>query len=226
MLVKKLVNLAKSMKKGTVYIFLNPKFPDLIKIGKTARDPVQRAKELSCQTGVPADHIVIYDEIVNDCEEIERKLHRKFAGYRESRHKEFFRVRPTDAIKALHDLAKERRVDLSNVEKSRDILSELKAKYPGSIRADIKEVHIVHKEELCLLESRRGPSLSPGDEIIEYVDLDIFAKSPFVTQRSPNENADEFVNVLDDYDLIMTTNLFDQRAHKKTAKKYESHQSQ
>ena len=78
------------MPKGTVYILLNPKFPDLIKIGRTSRDPNKRVKELSRQTGVPADFIIIYDELVNNCEEIETLMHDKFAGYREVRNKEFF----------------------------------------------------------------------------------------------------------------------------------------
>lgn len=209
------------MTKGTVYILLNPKFPDLIKIGKTKRDPMKRVLELSRQTGVPADYILVYDELVNDCDKVERKLHEKFAGYREVRNKEFFRVRPTDAIKALNEYAKGDRVDLSDVIRSRNILPELKAKYPRYVRKDIVNVNIMNKESLCLLESKRRPYGDLGDEILERIDLGIFWETPFTTDRSPDENADDFIKSLDAYDLIMTTNLFDEDSCNEIATKHE-----
>ena len=210
-----------NMTKGSVYILLNPKFPDLIKIGKTRRNPMQRVTELSRQTGVPADYILVYDELVNDCDSVERKLHEKFAGYREARNKEFFRVRPTDAIKSLQELAKNHRVDLTIVQKSRNILSEIKSKYPNYLRKDIVAIHIVHKESLCLLESNRVPFDDLGDEILERIDLAIFWESPFTTDKSPDENADDFIGSLTAYDLIMTTNLFDEESCNEIAAMHE-----
>ena len=38
---------------GYVYILENASMPGLIKIGKTSRDSVERARELSSATGVP-----------------------------------------------------------------------------------------------------------------------------------------------------------------------------
>ena len=200
------------MTKGTVYILLNPKFPDLIKIGKTSRNPMQRVLELSRQTGVPADYILVYDELVNDCDSVERNLHEKFAGYQEARNKEFFRVRPTDAIKALQRLAENNRVDLTNAQKSRNFISEIKSKYPDYLRKDIVAVHIIHKDSLSLLETSRIPFDDLGDEIIERIDLSICWESPFTTEKSPDENADFFIGSLTAYDLIMTTNLFDEES--------------
>lgn len=182
---------------------------------------MQRVVELSRQTGVPADYILVYDELVNDCDSVERKLHEKFAGYREVRNKEFFRVRPTDAIKALQELAENHRVDLTIVQKSRNLLSEIKSKYPNYLRKDIVAVHIVHKESLCLLETNRVPFDDLGDEILERIDLAIFWESPFTTDKSPNENADDFIGSLTAYDLIMTTNLFDEESCNEIAAMHE-----
>ena len=135
---------------------------------------MQRVTELSRQTGVPADYILVYDELVDDCDSVEKKLHEKFGGYREARNKEFFRIRPTDAIKSLQELARNHRVDLTIVQKSRNILSEIESKYPNYLREDIVAIHIVHKESLCLLESNRVPFDDLGDEILERIDLAIF----------------------------------------------------
>jgi len=62
---------------GFVYILLNPAFPRQVKIGRTARDPQKRANELSRQTGVPDDFIVLYEEIVSDAERVETLLHKE-----------------------------------------------------------------------------------------------------------------------------------------------------
>ena len=150
-----------------------------------------------------------------------RKLHEKFAGYREVRNKEFFRVRPTDAIKALQRLAENHRVDLTIVQKSRNLLPEIKSKYPNYLRKDIVAVHIVHKESLCLLETNRVPFDDLGDEILERIDLAIFWESPFTTEKSPDENADDFIGSLTAYDLIMTTNLFDEESCNEIAAMHE-----
>ncbi|MBT4640362.1 MAG: GIY-YIG nuclease family protein [Deltaproteobacteria bacterium] len=210
------------MPKGTVYILLNPKFPDLIKIGRTSRDPNKRVKELSRQTGVPADFIIIYDELVNNCEEIETLMHDKFAGYREVRNKEFFRVRPKEAIKALIEYAENSRVDLSSIQASRNMLDELSLKYPTYLKKDIISVKIFHYEDLCLLETVRNPYQDLGDRISETIDLGIFFETPFLATKTPDDNADVFINKLNPYDIIMTTSIFDEESCQKIAREFES----
>ncbi len=117
-------------------------------------------------------------------------------------------------------MARDYRVDFVNSHRSRDFLPELAQKYMDYIRPDIREVHIVHKDELCLLETLRIPYGDLGDEIIERVDMGIFADTPFVTERSPDQNADEFIADLNAYDLIMTTNLLDEESCRKVAEAF------
>ena len=41
------------MSEGYIYILSNPTFKELYKVGKTSRDPYERAEELSSATGIP-----------------------------------------------------------------------------------------------------------------------------------------------------------------------------
>ena len=72
--------------------------PDYIKIGKTDKDPFDRAKELF-KTGVPLPFEVFYaKEISNeDAESVEKKIHEIFGDYRENPKREFFTVDPEKA---------------------------------------------------------------------------------------------------------------------------------
>ena len=86
------------MKKITIYILTNEAMPDYIKIGKTDKDPFDRAKELF-KTGVPLPFEVFYaKEISNeDVESVEKKIHEIFGDYRENPKREFFTVDPEKA---------------------------------------------------------------------------------------------------------------------------------
>src|SRR5262249_27535580 len=57
---------------GFVYALLNPSMPDLVKVGRTTRDPKGRADELSHATGVPTPFLVAYKRFFSDCEQAEQ----------------------------------------------------------------------------------------------------------------------------------------------------------
>ena len=46
------------MNEGYIYVLINPSMEDVVKIGKTERDPKNRAAELSSVSGVPEKFIV------------------------------------------------------------------------------------------------------------------------------------------------------------------------
>src|SRR3972149_9998040 len=79
--------------RGYIYVLANSSMPDLVKVGKTARLPSQRAQELSGVTGVPTPFIVVYEQLFEDCSVAEDYLHTmlKQKGYRETDNREFFR---------------------------------------------------------------------------------------------------------------------------------------
>jgi T5orf172 domain-containing protein len=58
-----------------IYILFNQSIPGLVKIGKTERDPDERAREFSQATGVATPFEVGYAAAFADCDVAERYLH-------------------------------------------------------------------------------------------------------------------------------------------------------
>ncbi|MFZ4854918.1 MAG: GIY-YIG nuclease family protein [Desulfuromonadaceae bacterium] len=85
-------------KKGYVYILVNPAFPGFLKVGKTTKVPEARARELSCGSGVPAPYAVAWDELVTDCDYVEKMIHLQLAHTRSRKDREFFAVPLKTAI--------------------------------------------------------------------------------------------------------------------------------
>lgn len=85
---------------GYVYVMINPSIPNLVKIGKTSREPNERAKELSSATGVPTPFILVYYKPFKDCHWAESIIHHFFEkkGARVNGNREFFQVSINEAI--------------------------------------------------------------------------------------------------------------------------------
>ena len=88
---------------GYVYILINAAIPGLVKVGKTEREPEERAKELSCGTGIPTPYCVAYEEWFADCSAAEEFVHTLLTanGYRVADNREFFSAPVKVAIKAV-----------------------------------------------------------------------------------------------------------------------------
>lgn len=83
----------------------NPAFPNLLKIGKSKKDPTtDRVNELN-QTGVPEPFKVEYYAFVEDEDYLEKVVHRKFANKRPNKNREFFSVHCVEAIDAIRQLS-------------------------------------------------------------------------------------------------------------------------
>lgn len=90
---------------GFIYIMSNPAFPNLLKIGKSKKDPTtDRVNELN-QTGVPEPFKVEYYAFVEDEDYLERVVHQKFASQRPNKNREFFSVECVEAIDAVRQLS-------------------------------------------------------------------------------------------------------------------------
>ena len=83
---------------GYVYCLTNKAIPKLVKIGKTARNPLVRAAEISAATGVPTPFEVAWAREVPDMNAAENALHKALSEYRLSRRREFFRCTPAEAL--------------------------------------------------------------------------------------------------------------------------------
>jgi|TARA_R110000744_G_scaffold357040_1_gene463831 hypothetical protein len=83
----------------------NPAFPDLLKIGKSKKDPTQdRVSELN-QTGVPEPFRVEYYAFVENEDALETLAHKHFSAKRPNKKREFFSVDCAVAINTIRDLA-------------------------------------------------------------------------------------------------------------------------
>lgn len=88
--------------KGFIYIFSNPSFGNLFKVGMTTRDPYERAEELSELTAIPTPFKVEYSVYVEDCSVTEALTHKflQERGYRITENREFFNA-PLKEIKKI-----------------------------------------------------------------------------------------------------------------------------
>lgn len=88
------------MNPGYIYILQNPSLSEShLKIGRTERDPEQRAAEISGSTGVPTPFEVVWWSESVDCHLAETLLHHELAPYRTNTTREFFDLELNDAIK-------------------------------------------------------------------------------------------------------------------------------
>ena len=91
------------MAKGYIYILVNPGLKkNVLKIGRTTRDPETRSEEISQGTGVPLLYYVAYSEKTFNCEIAERRIHEELANYRYNDLREFFVLPLQDAISQVH----------------------------------------------------------------------------------------------------------------------------
>jgi Meiotically up-regulated gene 113 len=183
--------------------------PGVVKIGRTGRIVRTRARELYT-TGVPTDFIVLWHEFVHDSAAVEKNLHTLFSNSRVDRRREFFKVEPRDAIRALIEAARPFRFELDDRTPRVSILTKLKEKHQGLLRKDISDVNIAQSGSGIFLEVRRHPYKDPRRQVVDYVDLDVLGN--FLSERVDiSLNAEKFLT-LDDLSLINVTDLFDVEA--------------
>ena len=122
--------------KGYIYLMINPAIPNMVKIGKTTREPEQRAKELSSSTGVPIEFVLVHKRLVNNCTIAEKYIHEvlESKGVRVSKKREFFEIPIYEAIQVIEQY--EDKEDSKNEASSSklyamNILEEAKSYYYG-----------------------------------------------------------------------------------------------
>ena len=91
--------------KGWIYIFSNPVYKhNLIKIGKTAKDPSKRLKELQ-ETGMPSPFVQEWVGLVEEYDFVETRVHEALDSYRWKSNREFFTCTVAEAISAVKGIA-------------------------------------------------------------------------------------------------------------------------
>jgi hypothetical protein len=88
--------------RGWVYVIKHPEMPAVVKVGFSMKDPKLRAQAFK-GTGMPFDHVVEYDVLVNSPRDLERRVHNKLEDFRAD--KEWFRCTVASAVQAIRDSA-------------------------------------------------------------------------------------------------------------------------
>jgi len=84
----------------SVYVLTNIAMPGFVKVGY-ATSVVDRVRQLSSPTGVPADFDVAFEIAVDDAKVVEAIAHDLLAHLRVNSRREFFRTKARTAEKAL-----------------------------------------------------------------------------------------------------------------------------
>lgn len=79
-----------SSSSGFVYVMSNPSMPGIVKIGRTATSPDDRARSLSKATAAPSAFVVLAWAAVANPSAEEASIHRALKQFRVKRSREFF----------------------------------------------------------------------------------------------------------------------------------------
>lgn len=162
---------------GYVYVLMNPSMENLVKIGKTEREPDERAKELSSTTGVPTPFIVVYNCYFESCSQAEIFVHTYLEnkGFRVSSNREFFEIPIKDAIDSVMK-AKEHFGEFEKISQNQDFDEE------GIFSSDSEDDFL---DDLDYEEEIKEPweevfdiaetyYYGHGDEIVDYEEAMIY----------------------------------------------------
>jgi hypothetical protein len=154
------------MQDGFIYIFSNPSYHNLLKIGKTTKTPDERAKELSSGTGVATPFKVEYEIQTSSFDKAEEIIHERLEKYRTNKKREFFELSLQEAI----SIVKQEMVPLLECEID-NLINEKSYKH-SQLDEKLEDVIETKKELLNKIrlvgENHKNPSLS-YDEAIEFV---------------------------------------------------------
>ena len=121
-----------------IYILWSEHMGDLLKIGKTIRQPLIRAKEISSDTGAPP-YVVLAYYSVEDCDSAERLVHRLLEKVRVG-NKELFKTGIFDAHDTIFktDLVMDHKVFTRHIVKATGL-------DPGAIESRMDKQYLVEK---------------------------------------------------------------------------------
>lgn len=107
---------------GFVYLLSNPSMPGMVKIGRTSRDPVRRAGELTAASGVPTPFRLEGYVRSPDAARTEAAVHRLIGDNRVNSRREFFRIEPSRALSVIRRVASDERLVLRKPKRKRGSL--------------------------------------------------------------------------------------------------------
>jgi T5orf172 domain len=211
------------MPAGYVYILINQSMPGLLKVGRTFRDSRERARELHT-TGVPTPFELAFEIFSLEHEDTENRFHSILEPFRVASNREFFRYPLSDAIKQLQEIVTPQKQNESTYA-AESILARLKSIYPTWIRNDLIDIRIVQTGERVWLETTEEKEIGGylKDQVIKRSDLAFIygEESPlFNPSNEISTNANLFINELDPYGIINTTDIFNDLGYEEVQRDY------
>ena len=90
-----------------IYVLVNSSIPGMVKVGRTARQPAERAAELSQATGVATPFVLAFEQQFADGVQAEELIHAELdrLGLRVAANREFFRGSPADIVRVVLNVA-------------------------------------------------------------------------------------------------------------------------
>lgn len=112
---------------GIVYLLTNPCMPGIVKIGKTSRIDLQKRMKELYTTGVPVPFECVYACRIklSHMDKLETTLHSAFEPYRVNKNREFFSIKPEQAI-----------AFMKFVDNIQDVTSEVSAEIANDLTTD------------------------------------------------------------------------------------------
>lgn len=216
------------MASGYVYILTNVSISGMIKVGRTLRDSRSRARELFT-TGLPTPFQVAFEIFSDEHEKLEADFHQELHDFRVSNNREFFRY-PLDKAIALLQKLNSPPTSNESVFQAEDIFESLKKQYPEYLKPDIVAVRIVQPQDRVWLEITQEEEIAGylKDQKITRTDLAFISGGEddshlFRPEDGVRENARKFVEDFDPYSIIMTTDLFHDKACNEINEKFNPH---
>ncbi|HWQ27247.1 MAG TPA: GIY-YIG nuclease family protein [Chlorobaculum sp.] len=115
-----------------VYVLINEAMPGIVKIGRTIDNVESRIVQLSSSSGVPLAFECYFAAEVQNCANLERKLHQLFSENRVNPKREFFKIDPERVVLAISIGAfKEVTVGTTQIDKEeQEALEKAKSRRP------------------------------------------------------------------------------------------------
>ncbi|GBU07387.1 hypothetical protein AwDysgo_07180 [Bacteroidales bacterium] len=172
--------MAKQSDKGIVYVLSNSTMPGLVKIGMTSRESIDaRMKELY-STGVPVPFDCEYacEVRASDCTKIEKALHTAFEPNRINNNREFFSIKPQQAIAILElfnrkDITIEVIAEIKNDLTVEDKIASEKIKTSRRPSLNYLEMGIKIGAKLLFVKDNTVEVVISGDKRVMYQGLDM-----------------------------------------------------
>lgn len=180
--------------RGYVYVLLEPANGTEVKIGFTTGTVGKRVGELF-STGRSRPLVPLWSAFVLDPQDLEVRMHERFAAYRVSPAREFFSIPPQEAIAALMDEAEPYRLPDPRVTPGRtDVFLRLLQRYDGSNFARrLKAVSVVVTSSGVRLEIKKYEEESGGET--HQFELSFFSDWGFSNDLTAEENATKFLEL-------------------------------